>query len=52
MDITATVLAVDDQQTNLKLLDAVLAPRGHRVLTAQSGPEALGQLPQRNSFPS
>jgi len=44
MDITATVLAVDDQQTNLKLLDAVLAPRGHRVLTAQSGPEALALL--------
>ncbi|MBE1549988.1 class 3 adenylate cyclase [Mycobacterium sp. OAS707] len=44
MDIMATVLAVDDQQTNLKLLDAVLAPRGHRVLTAQSGPEALALL--------
>ncbi|WP_101951808.1 adenylate/guanylate cyclase domain-containing protein [Mycobacterium sp. 3519A] len=44
MDATATVLAVDDQPTNLKLLDAVLTPRGHRVLTAQSGAEALRVL--------
>lgn len=40
----ATVLAVDDQHTNLKLLDAVLTPRGHRVLLASSGPEALAVL--------
>ena len=26
-----TVLAVDDQPPNLRLLDAVLAPRGYRV---------------------
>ena len=44
MDLHATVLAVDDQPTNLKLLDAVLTPRGHRVLTAQSGAEALSLL--------
>ena len=44
MDIKATVLAVDDQPTNLRLLDAVLTPRGHRVLTAQSGAEALALL--------
>jgi adenylate cyclase len=44
MDIPATVLAVDDQPTNLRLLDAVLTPRGHRVLTAQSGAEALTLL--------
>jgi adenylate cyclase len=44
MDIKATVLAVDDQPTNLRLLDAVLTPRGHRVLTAQSGAEALPLL--------
>lgn len=36
-----TVLAVDDQQTNLRLLEAVLAPRGYRVLTAGSGEEGL-----------
>ena len=31
----ATVLAVDDQPANLRLLDAVLTPRGYRVLTAR-----------------
>ena len=44
MDAPVTVLAVDDQPINLKLLDAVLAPRGHRVLTASSGPDALALL--------
>ena len=44
MDILATVLAVDDQPANLRLLDAVLTPRGHRVITAASGPEALALL--------
>ena len=39
-----TVLAVDDQPINLRLLDAVLAPRGHRVLTATSGADALALL--------
>lgn len=36
-----TVLAVDDQPQNLRLLEAVLGPRGYQVLTASSGPEAL-----------
>ena len=44
MDAPVTVLAVDDQAINLKLLDAVLAPRGHRVLTASSGTDALALL--------
>ena len=39
-----TVLAVDDQPANLRLLDAVLTPRGHRVLTASSGTEGLALL--------
>jgi CheY-like chemotaxis protein len=39
-----TVLAVDDQPTNLRLLDAVLTPRGHRVVPAASGEEALALL--------
>ena len=39
-----TVLAVDDQPVNLRLLDAVLTPRGHRVITASSGAEALAVL--------
>ena len=36
-----TVLAVDDQPTNLKLLEAVLMPRGYRVVTAESGEDCL-----------
>lgn len=39
-----TVLAVDDQPANLRLLDAVLTPRGYRVITAASGTEALALL--------
>jgi adenylate cyclase len=39
-----TVLAVDDQPPNLRLLDAVLAPRGYRVVGAGSGTEALATL--------
>jgi class 3 adenylate cyclase len=41
---TPTVLAVDDQPANLRLLDAVLAPRGYRVLTVSSGEEAVEVL--------
>jgi DNA-binding response OmpR family regulator len=37
----ATVLAVDDQPQNLRLLDAVLSPRGYQVIQAASGEEAL-----------
>ena len=40
-----TILAVDDLPQNLRLLDAVLSPRGYRVLTASSGAEALAMLP-------
>jgi class 3 adenylate cyclase/CheY-like chemotaxis protein len=39
-----TVLAVDDQPQNLRLLDAVLSPRGYRVVTATSGEQALQML--------
>ena len=44
MDDPVTVLAVDDQPVNLRLLDAVLTPRGHRVISASSGAEALALL--------
>ena len=40
-----TILAVDDLPQNLRLLDAVLSPRGYRLLTATSGEEALAMLP-------
>jgi adenylate cyclase len=39
-----TVLVVDDQPQNLRLLDAVLSPRGYTVLTAAGGEEALELL--------
>jgi class 3 adenylate cyclase/CheY-like chemotaxis protein len=44
MDIPVTALAVDDEPANLRLLDAILTPRGYRVLTAPSGAEALALL--------
>ncbi len=44
MDEPINVLAVDDEPVNLRLLDAVLSPRGHRVLTAPSGAKALALL--------
>lgn len=43
-DSPITVLAVDDQPQNLRLLDAVLSPRGYRVYTATSGSKALELL--------
>ena len=36
-----TVLVVDDQPANIRLLDAILVPRGYEVRTASSGAEAL-----------
>ena len=39
-----TVLAVDDQPENLRLLDAVLSPRGYTVLQASTGLGALSLL--------
>jgi adenylate cyclase len=45
----ATILVVDDLPQNVKLLDAVLSPRGFTVLSAGSGEDALellsGQVP-------
>jgi adenylate cyclase len=39
-----SVLVVDDQPANLRLLDAVLSPRGYRVIAAGSGEAALALL--------
>jgi len=44
MTEAVTVLVVDDQPRNLRLLDAVLSPRGYRVITAESGEAALAVL--------
>jgi class 3 adenylate cyclase len=38
------ILVVDDLPQNIRLLDAVLSPRGFRVATASSGEEALAVL--------
>ena len=38
------ILAVDDQPQNLRLLEAVLGPRGYRLELASSGEEALTRL--------
>jgi adenylate cyclase len=43
----ATILVVDDLPQNIKLLDAVLSPRGFTVLSAGSGEEALELLSAR-----
>ena len=40
----ARILVVDDTPANVKLLDAVLAPRGYTVLSAASGEEGLAAV--------
>ena len=42
----ARVLVVDDQPANVRLLEAILAPRGYDVLTATGGEEALESISQ------
>jgi class 3 adenylate cyclase/CheY-like chemotaxis protein len=44
MSEPVTILAIDDQPQNLRLLDAVLSPRGYRVVTVTSGEEAIALL--------
>jgi adenylate cyclase len=39
-----TILVVDDTPQNIKVLDAILSPRGYRVVTARSGAEALQKV--------
>lgn len=41
MDRQPVILVVDDTPQNIKLLEAVLAPRGYEVIPAASGGEAL-----------
>jgi adenylate cyclase len=38
------ILAVDDTPQNVRLLEAVLVPRGYRVVGVGSGPEALSAI--------
>jgi adenylate cyclase len=44
MDRTSKILVVDDTPQNLKVLDAILSPRGYTVETARSGAEALQKV--------
>ena len=39
------ILVVDDQVPNIELLEAYLVPQGYEIITATSGAEALGKLP-------
>lgn len=42
--ITGTILLVDDEEKNLKLLEVALKPKNHRILMARSGEECLDLL--------
>ena len=42
----AKILVVDDEVKNVKLLEALLVPRGYRVVKAYNGEEALQQVHQ------
>ncbi len=44
MDRPAKILVVDDLPTNIKLLDAILTPRGYDLIPATSGQEALEKV--------
>ena len=44
---SGTILVVDDLPSNLRLLEAVLAPQGYDVLLATSGQDALDRLGER-----
>ncbi len=44
MSTTGKILAVDDTPENLRLLEALLTPRGYQLVTARSGPEALALI--------
>src|SRR5205809_5391166 len=40
----ATILVVDDEARNVRLMEAILAPRGYTVVQAYNGEEALQQV--------
>ena len=42
--VNPSVLVVDDQPANIRLLEAILTPRGYDVRTASSGAEALAAI--------
>ena len=42
----AKILVVDDEAKNVKLLEALVLPRGYQVVCASNGAEALQQVQQ------
>jgi CheY-like chemotaxis protein/class 3 adenylate cyclase len=44
----ARILVVDDTPTNVRLLDALLTPRGYTVVAVESGAEALSLLEEEH----
>lgn len=46
MSAAPTILVVDDTPANLRLLEAVLIPRGYTLLAAESGSDALDLVAQ------
>ena len=44
MERTWKLRVVDDTPQNIKVLDAILSPRGYTVVSATSGPEALQKV--------
>ncbi|MGH8057183.1 MAG: response regulator [Candidatus Entotheonellia bacterium] len=44
MERSWKILVVDDTPQNIKVLDAMLSPRGYRVLAATSGADALAKV--------
>ena len=47
MSAAPIILLVDDTPANLRLLEAVLVPRGYRVLVAESGSAALDMVSEQ-----
>ncbi len=41
MNTPPRILAVDDTKANLRLLEAVLVPKGYEVISVETGPDAL-----------
>ena len=46
VEAPAKILVVDDEAKNVKLLEAILLPRGYEVVHASNGEEALQQVQQ------
>ncbi|MBF0528168.1 MAG: two-component system response regulator [Deltaproteobacteria bacterium] len=41
---TPIILVVDDEEVNLRLIDALLRPQGYKVITARDGEQALSKV--------